>query len=74
MCIVFLIIDSYFTFLIIVSSYAILVDVSVTIKPILVTDVVTEVDSVAIITNVSKDFFIVDSLFYFNCFFFKKNK
>ena len=61
---------SYNTLLPIDNPHAVAVYIGVTIKPIPVTDNVIELVVVAITTNVSNDFVIVVSVFYFLFFFF----
>ena len=50
--------------------HAVAVDIGITIKPIAVRDKVIELDVVAIITNVWKDFSIVFIILYFFLFLF----
>ena len=61
---------SYSTLLPIDKPHVVAVDIGITIKPIPVRDKVIELDVVAIITNVSKDFSIVVIVLYFLYFFY----
>ena len=56
---------SYKTLLVTVNPHAMPVDIGITIKPVPVTDNLIELDVVAIITIVSKDFNILDNVLYF---------
>ena len=60
---------SYNTLLLFVNPHAIPVDIGITVKPVPVRDSVAELDVVAIRTNVSNHFKIVDSVLYFLYFF-----
>ena len=59
------IVISYSTLLPIDKPHAVAVDIGIAIKPIAVRDEVIELDVLALITIVSKDFSIVVSVFYF---------